>query len=164
VSKEFDFTRGWPFRPVPKGAGGIPPKELQAREEALASVPLFQGLSARQRRALAKVTSIARHRPDTTLVKQGSPGTTFFVILEGEVEVLAGRRSLARLGPGEFFGELSLIDGDPRMASVVSRTPTTSLNLNRRHFTDLLAKEPDLSMGVMRVLARRLRAAEASPA
>ena len=90
------------------------------REQAMARAPLFASLPPRDLRSLAEVTSVERHQAGSTMVKEGAAGTAFFVILEGRAKVVIGSRGIAGLGPGDFFGEISLLDGDPRTASVVA--------------------------------------------
>ena len=157
---EFDFTRGWPFEPAPK-AGGVSSRELRAREAALTQAPIFAGLNKRQLRSLAKVTGVVRFEPAKTIVKEGSRDRSFYVILEGSVTVQIGSRNVAHLEAGQFFGEMAILDGDPRVASVIADSPTTCLDLAGGDFVDLLSREPTLAVTLLRELARRLRSAEA---
>lgn len=163
IGLEFDFTRGWPFEPV-NTAKGISTEELRLRQKALSRAPLFSHLSSRRLRALAKATAVHEYKPDTAIVKEGARGQSFFVILEGKVKVVIGSRTVARLAAGQFFGELSLLDGDPRNASVIAETETTCLNLSGTPFTHVLNSEPGLAVTLLREVARRLRVAEAPPA
>jgi CRP/FNR family transcriptional regulator, cyclic AMP receptor protein len=157
---EFDFTRGWPFEPSPK-ARGISSQELRAREAALATAPLFSGLTKRQLRSLARVTGVDRFEAGRTIVKEGSRDRSFFVILEGRVTVTKGSRTVARLEAGQFFGEIALLDGDPRSASVIADSPTVCLDLAGGDFVDLLSGQPTIAITLLREVARRLRSAEA---
>src|SRR5207247_4672333 len=95
---------------------GVPPSAPRRkgsttaqRAELLSRVPLFSGLSRRHLRKLAEACTDARYRPGTTIVVEGRPGDTFFVIVEGQAAVLRGVRRAARLGPGDFFGEIALL-------------------------------------------------------
>ncbi len=84
--------------------------------------------------------------------------TGFFLIVAGSVSVVRDGEELARLGPGEFFGELSLLDRQPRMASVVADEPTTCLALPSWEFPKLLETEPRIASAVLKEVASRLRA------
>jgi CRP/FNR family cyclic AMP-dependent transcriptional regulator len=149
----------WTFQPAPRGAR-IPSQELDRRQKALTAAPLFSELSKRHLRSIAGVTSITSFREGATILKEGSSGSSFFVILEGAAKVVRGTRTIRRVGPGDFFGEISLLDPGPRTASVVAVGPTLCLNLAGGDFRDMLAREPTLALKVVRVLARWLREAQ----
>jgi CRP/FNR family cyclic AMP-dependent transcriptional regulator len=87
-------------------------------------VPLFADLSRRQVRKLAALMTEARYRDRRVIVEAGTPGTAFFIIAAGKAKVYRGTvptgRPLTRLGPGEFFGEIAVLDGGPRSATVVA--------------------------------------------
>jgi CRP-like cAMP-binding protein len=153
----------WSFEPVRAGER-ISLTELRLREQAMARAPLFASLPTRDLRSLAKVTSVERYQAGSTVVKEGAPGTAFFVILEGRAKVVIGSRTITGLGPGDFFGEISLLDGDPRTASVVVDSPLMCLKLGGSHFLQLLSDQPKLMLKLLREVARRLRAAESPPA
>jgi CRP/FNR family transcriptional regulator, cyclic AMP receptor protein len=163
VSWAAEFTKGWPFDPVRAGEK-ISLTELRLREQALVRAPLFASLSRRDLRSLAEVTSVEPYQAGSTVVKEGAPGTAFFVILEGRAKVVIGSRTITGLGPGDFFGEISLLDGDPRTASVVADSPLLCLKLGGSHFLKLLSDQPKLMLKLLREVARRLRAAESPPA
>jgi len=158
-----EFTKGWPYKPIRAGEK-ISLTELRLREQAMARAPLFASLPARDLRLLAEVTSVERYQAGSTVVTEGAPGTAFFVILEGRAKVVIGSRTITGLGPGDFFGEISLLDGDPRTASVVSDSPLLCLKLGGTHFLQLLSDQPKLMLKLFREVARRLRAAESPPA
>jgi CRP-like cAMP-binding protein len=126
----------------------------------MARAPLFASLSKRHVRAIAKVTGVSEYAAGATLVKEGEPGVVFFVILEGWANVLRGTRVAARLAPGDFFGEISLLDGGPRTASVVARAKLVCLELAKRDFDPILDNEPKVAARICRELARRLRERE----
>lgn len=96
-----------------------------------------------------------------SIVRQGEVGTGFFLIASGRAQVVADGESLAELGPGEFFGELALIDGEPRMAGVTTLAPTTCLAIASWDFEALLETQPRLAIAILRGVARRLRAVTA---
>ncbi len=129
----------------------------------LGKVPLFSGLSKRHLRRLADLAEDVRFAGGRQIVQAGTPGKAFFVILEGNAKVYRGvvptGRAIARLGPGDFFGELALLDGGPRTASVVADSRVTAVRLSRGAFQKLLKSEPDIAVAIMVGLARRAREA-----
>ena len=132
--------------------------------DRLARVPLFAGLSRRHLRALADRADQVEFRSGEAIVTEGMRGGAFFTIVEGKARVTRGKRTLATLGPGDFFGELALLDGGERTASVVAATPMQCIRIFKRAFDRLLAEEPGVSARMLPVLAGRLRQAERSPA
>ena len=130
--------------------------------EALAAVPLFGGLSRRHLKNVAELVREESFEEGATLAEQGEPGETFYVILEGAAKVTRGKRTINRLLPGDFFGEIALIDGGPRTASVISETPMTTLTLPRSEFQKVLKQEPSIVVAMLEELARRLRSNERS--
>src|SRR4029079_8149878 len=90
------------------------------------------------------------------VVRQGEVGTGFYLVVSGGVRVVRDGEVLARLGPGEFFGELSVLDGQPRIAQVVTDEPTTCLAIASWDFERLLLAEPALTVAILRGVARRL--------
>jgi CRP/FNR family transcriptional regulator, cyclic AMP receptor protein len=128
--------------------------------EALAQVPLFSHLTRRQLRGVLDVAEEYVFEEGAELAKEGAPGETFFVILEGEAKVVRRGRTVARLQPGDFFGEISLLDGGPRTASVVAATPIRALLLLGDDFRTLLVEEPKLAAKILRELSGMLRRLE----
>jgi CRP-like cAMP-binding protein len=102
-----------------------------------------------------------RFMEGATIVRQGEPGDTFYVIVEGEAKVKdPNGRTLSRLIPGDFFGEISLMDGGPRTATVVAETHLTALALSRTDFGALLQSEPKVTVGLLKHAATLLRRLE----
>lgn len=95
------------------------------------------------------------------LVEEGAPGREFFFIVDGEASVKVRNRKVARLGPGSYFGELSLLDRQPRSATVVSDTDMTLLVLDQRRFNGLLDEMPTLAHKLLAAMAQRIREADA---
>jgi CRP/FNR family transcriptional regulator, cyclic AMP receptor protein len=123
----------------------------------LGRAPIFGALTDRQLRSLAKTTKVVSFPADARVVKQGEPGIGLYLILSGEAEVRQGNRALARLGPGQFFGEMTLIDEQPRSADVVAVGPAECAVLSRWEFWGFAKSEPDVLQGVLKEMARRLR-------
>lgn len=130
----------------------------------LATVPLFSALS---REELARVVQAAEELDvdaDAELVTEGRIGREFFLILSGDAVVRRGGEDIAELGPGQWFGELSLIDHEPRSATVVSATAMKLLVLGQAEFAGLLDSVPTMAAKLLRGMARRLREADARAA
>jgi CRP-like cAMP-binding protein len=153
-----------------KGVGG-PPRSETARADRplgrrgvdlLSQVPLFAGLSRRHLRQLAEHADVVSFREREKIVDAGQPGGTFYVVLEGEARVIRGGKTIGRMAPGDFFGEISLLDGGPRTATVVADTPLTVLRIFKRSFDRVVAQEPTVAAKILAVVARRLREAERS--
>jgi CRP-like cAMP-binding protein len=124
---------------------------------ALANVPLFEGISAESMTRLAAVTGELDFDTDQFIVLQGQVGTGLYVIVDGEVKVVRGSDEMTRLGPGDFFGELSVIDQMPRSASVQATMPTRTLALASWDLLDLLESDSKLSLNLIKGLAARVR-------
>lgn len=95
------------------------------------------------------------------LVEEGTPGREFFFIVEGTASVRHGNRKVATLGPGNYFGELSLLDRKPRSATVMSETEMVLLVLDQRRFNGLLDEMPTLAHKLLSAMAQRIREADA---
>jgi CRP-like cAMP-binding protein len=133
---------------------------VRARD-ALAQVPLFAGMPPRFLKRLADKMDEQRFMEGATIVRQGEPGDTFYVLIEGEAKVKdANGRTLSRLIPGDFFGEISLMDGGPRTATVVAETNLTALALSRKDFSALLQSEPKVTVGLLKHASALLRRLE----
>jgi CRP-like cAMP-binding protein len=131
--------------------------------DALGQVPLFSGLAPRHLRRLADLTEEQRFMEGAHVVRAGDIGDTFYVILEGEAKVVSpSGRVVNRLRPGEFFGEISLLDGGPRTADVVADTPLTMLALSRKNFLKVIGQEPEVGVRLLNHSASMLRRLERS--
>jgi CRP/FNR family transcriptional regulator, cyclic AMP receptor protein len=118
---------------------------------------LFSGCSQSELRTITKILEEVTVPAGTLLVEQGEAGLLFFVVLDGEATVVRDGRGVASLGPGDFFGELALLDNRPRYASVTSDTDMDLLVLRRRHFQRVLQASPTMTRKLLRALAARLR-------
>jgi CRP/FNR family transcriptional regulator, cyclic AMP receptor protein len=134
-----------------------PRKTRRANAVALAGIPLFAGLSKRHVNHLADAADEVVFAPGEAIVREGDLGETLFVMLEGQAKVMRGGRAVAKLLPGQFFGELSAIDGGPRTASVIADTPVRALRVFRRTLADLLRQEPNVTVRMLEGMARRIR-------
>lgn len=129
---------------------------------ALEEVPLFEGLSKRHVRRVAKLARVRRFAAGSTLVRAGDSGRSFFVLLDGTAKVVRSGARTRRLGIGDYFGEMALLDGAPRSADVVAEQEVLALTIDRSGFSKLLNSEPTLAQTLLRTLAARLRAVESS--
>jgi CRP-like cAMP-binding protein len=125
--------------------------------DLISSVPLFSECSKKELRAIASAAKEVTHKQGDVLAREGDKGIGFFVIAEGTARVNVGKSSRARLGPGDFFGEISLLDEGPRSATVTAETPMTLYGLTAWSFRQLVAQNPSIAQKLLRVMADRLR-------
>jgi CRP-like cAMP-binding protein len=130
--------------------------------DLLARVPLFAGLSRRNLKKLAEHADVVTFDERDTIVEADQPGGTFYVLLEGEAKVIRAGRTVATVGPGDFFGEISLLDGGPRTATVAASTPVTAIRIFKRSFDKVVSQEPSVAAQILVVVARRLRESQRS--
>jgi CRP/FNR family transcriptional regulator len=128
------------------------------RTELLGACRLFTGLPPDQLRAIAGQAQEVEFAGGRVIARQGEVGTGFFVVESGAVRVVRDGEELAILGVGEFFGELSILDGQPRIAQVVALEDTRCLALASWDFERVLLDNPSVALGILRGLAGRLRA------
>ncbi len=95
---------------------------------------------------------------DEAIFREGDKAEALYVIETGRVEIQAGRRVLAILGPGEFFGEMSLLDPSPRSATAVAVTDVTLVPVSEKQFLRIVGETPSFALDLLRLFARRLRA------
>jgi len=127
------------------------------RAELLAGCPLFKGIDAEGLAKLADLSTPVDFPAGHVIARQGEIGTGFFVVVAGGVRVVRDGEVVARLGPGEFFGELSVLDRMPRNATVAAEVPTSCLALASWDFEKVLLEEPALTLAILRGVATRLR-------
>ncbi len=130
----------------------------ERRTQLLGNVGLFGGLAPDELAAVADRAVEVDFVEGRTIVRQGEVGTGFFLIATGLARVVRDGETIARLGPGDFFGELSLLDGEPRIAAVVTDTAATCLAIASWDFEALLEAQPRLAILLLKGVARRLRA------
>jgi CRP-like cAMP-binding protein len=123
----------------------------------LASVPLFAACSKKDLQKIAKASDEVSVDQGKVLVEQDTPGRECFVIVEGRAVVRRNNRKVATFGPGDYFGELSLLDHGPRTATVEAETPMKLLVLGPREFAGVLDEVPGLAHKIMGSLAARIR-------
>jgi CRP-like cAMP-binding protein len=126
----------------------------------LAEVPLFANLPRRHLKRVASLARMRRYGSGTSIVRAGDAGTAFFVLIDGAARVTPPKGRARRLGSGDFFGEMALLDDSPRSADVVADGEVLVMTISRSAFGKLLKSEPALAYELLRTLAARLRAAE----
>jgi len=129
--------------------------------EELGKVRMFAACSPKELRLIARASDEIRVPAGKELVAQGSTGHEFFLILEGRAAVKRGGRKVTTLGPGQYFGEMALLDRGVRSASVVADTDMVLLVLGQREFSALLDEVPGLAHKLLTIMAGRLREADA---
>jgi CRP-like cAMP-binding protein len=129
--------------------------------EALKRAPLFEGLPKKDLVELARLTEDMEVPAGKVLTKEGETGHEFFVIVDGEVEVRRRGKRVATDGPGDFFGEIALLEHVPRTATVTAKTPLRFFVLTSESFIGLLDQQPAVERKVLRALARRVLNANA---
>lgn len=128
----------------------------------LRKVPLFSGLSRRHLDLIARHADEVKLNAGRVLARQGERGLEFLLIVDGSARVERDGKLIARLAAGDFFGEMSLIDGKPRSATVIAETPIVLLVVHIRSFGHLLDAVPGLQKKVLVTLCERLREADAA--
>ncbi len=123
----------------------------------LKSVPFLADLAADQLQRVAEIFSEKDVAAGSVIFREGDPGHSMFIIADGAVRVERGGREIATLGPGDFFGEMALLEYAERTATVAATADTVLLILDTDSFTDLVTEYPEIALGVMRTLSRRLR-------
>jgi CRP-like cAMP-binding protein len=130
--------------------------------DVLRTVPLFQGMTDRAIAAVAEIAEEAGYQQGTVLVREGEPGDSFIVIVDGRASVTQNGATLRDLGPGDFLGEIALIDGGVRTATVTATSPIEAVTVDRAGFARLLDEFPVIRLDVMTALAERVRRQEPS--
>jgi CRP-like cAMP-binding protein len=163
VSRILDGSISYSPRGEPRGRSFFGGRVSQDDKiDRLEEVGLLAGCSRRQLRAIARISEVIEVAEGTVLARNGQPGEEFFLILDGSARVEISSRKRSRLEPGQYFGEMSLLDGGPRSATVVADTPLRLLVIKRRDFATLLREAPEVTQSLLATLSRRVRVAEAS--
>jgi CRP/FNR family cyclic AMP-dependent transcriptional regulator len=127
----------------------------------LAAVPMFSGCTRKELAIIARAAKEVSHREGTVIAREGERGIGLFLILDGQCSVSIGGKERSKLGPGSFFGEIALLDGGPRTATVSAVTDVRLLGLTEWVFRGLLAEHPSIALKTLESIAGRLRAVAA---
>ena len=141
-----------------RAGGTTPSRDVRIRH--LQRVPLFSGFSEHELRRVADLSRIVEAPVGTVITQIGVAGDSFFVIIDGKVSVRTPVAAGRQLQPGDFFGEMSLLDGEPRSATVTALTDLRLLVIDSGHFWRLMNETPDLVRRILVVLSRRVRRLE----
>jgi CRP/FNR family cyclic AMP-dependent transcriptional regulator len=125
--------------------------------EMLQKTSLWSGLSDHDLRLIVKLSKERLFESGQTIVSKGEGGIGFYLILAGAVEVRSGGNVLSKLGPGQFFGEMSVLDNQPRSADVVAVEPSRVLILSAWSFKALISDNPKIALKMLQEFVRRLR-------
>jgi len=123
----------------------------------LKAVPLFQGMTDQ---ALEPVAALANEVPiadGATVTREGDPGDSFYVIVDGRLRISRHGETIRDLGPGEFLGEISLVDGRPRTATAVAVGPVNAIVIERPAFLELMDRFGAVRLGILMALSDRIR-------
>jgi CRP/FNR family cyclic AMP-dependent transcriptional regulator len=129
----------------------------------LGKVPIFSECSRRELAIIARAAKEVSHKEGTVIAREGERGIGLFLILEGECKVTIGGRTKARLGPGDFFGEVALLDGGPRTATVTATTDVRLVGITGWVFRGLLMEHPSIALKTLEAVAGRLRSVAKEP-
>lgn len=129
----------------------------------IGSVPFFGGLQEKTRKAISAQGKEMSYKSGDSIVDEGTMGVGFYLILDGKAEVRKGGKILATLGKGQFFGEMSLIDEQPRSADVIAVAPTKCWALTSWAFAALVKSHPEIALSMLKEMVKRLRAAQNHP-
>jgi len=140
-------------------SGAMPRRDIKL--DHLANTWLFSACTKRDLATIGRASEEVTVPRGKVLTEEGKPGHEFFLILEGEASVRRGGRKIAKLGPGRYFGELSLLDRLPRSATVVAETDMTLLVIGQREFSGVIDDVPGLGHRLLSAMASRLREADA---
>lgn len=131
--------------------------DVSSHLDLLKKVPIFSDLPRKELEWISRSLKERVYEPGAVIVKQGDPGVGFFLIAEGNVEVTHNSHKLREMGPGEFFGEMALMEDRTRTATVTAKTRTRCLQLVRWDFRALLKENPELAVKMLEVVVRRMR-------
>jgi CRP-like cAMP-binding protein len=129
--------------------------------EALQQIELFNGLSQGQLTALAATSSPHEFAEGDVVVSEGDDDARVFVILDGSAVVRYGGTEVDQLGPGDYFGEMALLDGEPRSATIIATSSLRALSIARYNFLPLISTSPDIAERLLVEMSRRLRQSRA---
>ena len=160
IGRVLDGSFGWDLRDFLRRGEESARLPQDEKMRHLQKVDIFADCTKKQLKAVAAISRVIEVPAGTTLTRLGDNGEEFFFILDGSASVEVTRRKRGKMGPGHFFGEMSLLDGEPRSATVRAETDMRLLVILRRNFQALLSEVPELTRNILVVLSRRLREVE----
>jgi CRP-like cAMP-binding protein len=129
-----------------------------SKADRLKRAPLFAGVSKRDLEFVASRVDEVSLKPGQTLISEGQPTEAFYILESGNVQVTRGGKTLSRLGPGDFFGEIGMLDRGTATATVITDGPVEAMVLSHTQFRDAIKANHDLALQVIAAMAKRLRA------
>jgi CRP/FNR family transcriptional regulator len=129
-------------------------------EQRMTTIPLLAGLDGRVRKRLVAVGKQRKYDANEAIVEEDQVGTALYIVLSGSVRVERGGTEIGRLGSGDFFGELALIEQHPRSATVIANEVTECLLFPAWEFTALLSEHPEIAVPIMKALIDRIHRRE----
>ena len=123
----------------------------------LKAVPLFQGMTDQALEAVAALANEVAIADGATVTREGDPGDSFFVIVDGRLRISRHGETIRDLGPGDFLGEISLVDGRPRTATAVAVGPVNAIVIERPAFLELMDRFGAVRLGILMALSDRIR-------
>src|SRR6476469_8469359 len=123
----------------------------------LKAVPLFQGMTDPALEAVAALANVVTIADGATVTREGDPGESFFVIVDGQLRISRHGETIRDLGPGDFLGEISLVDGRPRTATAVAVGPVNAIVIERPAFLELMDRFGAVRLGILMALSDRIR-------
>ena len=136
-------------------------RTVDSKAEALRNVPLFANLSKRDLAHIGRITEEIESKPGQVLMRQGELGHDLMLLVDGSARVEQNGREIDRLVSGDAFGEMSLLDGKPRSATVITEELSTLLIVHKQSFDDLLDTVPGLYRQMLVALCERIRRRDA---
>ncbi len=127
-------------------------------DQTLAGIPIFSECTRKELKAISRLVTPVSISEGKVLVREGEPGREFMIIVEGSATVRRNGRKIASLGPGDFFGELAVLAGVPRTATVTADTKMVVEAMNRQEFSSLLDESPAMAKKILMGAVKRLYA------
>jgi CRP/FNR family cyclic AMP-dependent transcriptional regulator len=131
--------------------------ENDAVVDMLEKSPLWSGIGKQDFKEIVKLAKQSKFESGDFIVRKGEEGAGFYLVLDGAVEIRSDGNTLSRLGPGQFFGEMSVVDAQPRSADVVAVEPSRVLVLSAWSFKSLVSERPRIAVKMLQEFVRRLR-------
>ena len=139
------------------------PLDQAAMKRHLSAIPLFSGLSSKLLHTLAVTATEKSYRQGEVIVKQGEKSVGLYIVVDGKVDVEKSGKVAATLGPGQYFGEMALLDEEPRTATVKAATACRCLVVYSWEFWSSVGKDPEALRSLLKESVRRLRGSSPGP-
>jgi len=138
-------------------------RKVNPTVELLRRVDLFEGLTTKELESVADACKRAHFRSGDSIVTQGDPSARLYIIIDGTADVLVHGTKVDTIGPGDYFGEIAVIDGQPRAATVTATSPVSAVSLANFNVKRLLRTMPDIGFKMLRKACERIRALQPEP-